>query len=64
MPVRRRTKPCPFCGNYLEEKRITDFTNGVEVIVEYVHPMADCILSGYEVFEKEVYQWNRRAEDG
>lgn len=50
MPVRRRTKPCPFCGNYLEEKRITDFTNGVEVIVEYVHPMADCILSGYEVF--------------
>ena len=60
MPGKRKIKPCPFCGSCLEKETITDYANGDEVVIGYVHPMADCILSGFEVFEREIYQWNRR----
>ena len=47
-------KPCPFCG---EEMKLN--CSGF-----YEHDRIPCILTGFEITEKSIPFWNRRAEDG
>lgn len=61
-PYRIKIERCPFCGAELEKKTIKSLPTGEDVIFCYIHPMADCVLSWFEVFPKEIHLWNRRTE--
>ena len=56
-----KPKKCPFCGAELEEKKLDLF--GGNVTFCYIHPIADCVLSFFEVLPKEIHLWNRRKEE-
>lgn len=56
---------CPFCGNKLVKKKHKDAC-GNPWFDYWVHKRNDCILGmqdSFIVFEHQIAEWNRRAND-
>lgn len=62
VPKVKLPKKCPFCGAELKPVRITDYINGKETVIGYLHPTEDCILSCFRIYQREVEKWNRREK--
>ena len=62
--VVRKVKPCPFCGKplYHHYKQRKDANGEWKNENAYVHLNLGCVLSHFEITDRSVDMWNRRAE--